>query len=346
MTGVAPDTDYVYWLEVKQEGDQLKGLFLNRGGHAVPLAVVKIENGELVFQGFVSSRGQPPAPGGPEYRAKVEGGKLVGHHSLRSTRRPRPQRRPERPTAAPPPTTRVVNWVGVRPPTWPASNANGSHTYGKPVVLFDGSSLDAWTYIPASANPWSIEDGTMTNAYPKTPAANMVSKEKFSDFKIEAEYKLEKGSNSGIYLRGRYELQVLDDFTHTRAGAVPRSHGDLRPDRAERQSQQTGWRMAVDVGRPRRQSRHRDVERPTAARQRGHHRDHRRRARRRRARARPDPDSGRSQQSVVQEGDRDADHYGGEIGTKASGPRKALTWARGQWPRVPWDPETSTRHRH
>ena len=37
------------------------------------------------------------------------------------------------------------------------------------------------------------------------------------DFKIEAEYKLEKASNSGIYLRGRYELQVLDDFTQNAA---------------------------------------------------------------------------------------------------------------------------------
>jgi 3-keto-disaccharide hydrolase len=219
MTGVAPDTGYVYWLEIKQEGDQLKGLFLNRGGHAIPLALVKIENGELVFQGFAGGRGTPPGPGGPEYRAKVENGKLIGHHSITVNppggrgRNADPNAPP--PSPPPPPTTRVVNWVGVRPPTWPASNANGSHTYGKPVVLFDGSSLDAWTFAPATANPWSIQDGMMTNAYPKTPAANLMSKEKFGNFKIEAEYKLEEKSNSGIYLRGRYELQVLDDINDT-----------------------------------------------------------------------------------------------------------------------------------
>jgi len=38
---------------------------------------VKVENGELVFQG-----GRPDAPTGPEYRARIENGKLVGHHSL------------------------------------------------------------------------------------------------------------------------------------------------------------------------------------------------------------------------------------------------------------------------
>jgi Domain of Unknown Function (DUF1080) len=213
ITGVAPDTTYVYWLEVTQDGNQLKGLFLNRGGHAVPLAVVKVENGELVFQGFAGGRGTPPGPGGPEYRAKIEGGKLVGHHSLPVNTGGRGRNADPNAPPPPPPTTRVVNWVGVRPPTWPAVNANGQHTYGKPVALFDGSSLDAWGFIPATANPWSIEDGTMTNAYPKTPAANLMSKEKFNNFKIEAEYKLEKGSNSGIYLRGRYELQVLDDVT-------------------------------------------------------------------------------------------------------------------------------------
>jgi len=43
-------------------------------------------------------------------------------------------------------------------------------------------------------------------------ANNLVSKERFLNFKIDAEYKVEAGSNSGIYLRGRYELQILDDY--------------------------------------------------------------------------------------------------------------------------------------
>jgi hypothetical protein len=50
----------------------------------------------------------------------------------------------------------------------------------------------------------------MTNA---AGANNLVSKQKFKDFKIEAEYKVGPGNNSGIYLRGRYELQVFDDLS-------------------------------------------------------------------------------------------------------------------------------------
>jgi hypothetical protein len=59
----------------------------------------------------------------------------------------------------------------------------------------------------------------MTNE-PK--ANNLVSKHRFENFKIQCEYKLEEQSNSGIYLRGRYELQVLDD-----AGKEPESHGHM-----------------------------------------------------------------------------------------------------------------------
>jgi hypothetical protein len=53
-------------------------------------------------------------------------------------------------------------------------------------------------------------------------ANNLISKQTFQDYKIHAEYKVEKGSNSGIYIRGRYELQVLDDH-----GKPPEEHGHM-----------------------------------------------------------------------------------------------------------------------
>ena len=74
---------------------------------------------------------------------------------------------------------------------------------------------------------WTIEDGAMTNT---PPANNLVSKQTFKDFRIEAEYKLSPKGNSGIYLRGRYEMQVLDD-----AGAAPGDGtGTCRSTRARR----------------------------------------------------------------------------------------------------------------
>jgi 3-keto-disaccharide hydrolase len=204
MTGTGQDAAYVYWLEVKDDGSgKLSGMFLNRSGNPNPLAVVKVENGELIFQG-----GRPDQPTGPEYRARFEGGKLIGHHTVTSGARAATAGQP-----AVPGTQREVNWIGVRPPVWPPANANGRHTYGTPVVLFDGKSLDAFgVQNPNRPLGWSVADGVAAN---EPSANNLVSKEKFKDFKIEAEYKLGEHSNSGIYLRGRYELQLLDDATDT-----------------------------------------------------------------------------------------------------------------------------------
>ena len=195
LTGTGQDANRVYWLEVTEKGGALTGKFLNRSGSPIDLATVKVENNTLVFQ-LPPGRDSKP---GPEFRATLEGEKLIGSHTDRD---------------------RIINWVGVRPPKWPAADANAKHNYGTPVALFDGKSYDA--FLPQSGDKitgWSIEDGVLANA---PPASNLVSKEKFKDFRIQAEYKLAENSNSGIYLRGRYELQVLDDY-----GKPVESHGHM-----------------------------------------------------------------------------------------------------------------------
>ncbi len=206
MTGTGEDSSFVYWLKVEQGPDGLTGRFLNRTGSPLNLGIVKVDAGELVFQ-----TGRPDAPTGPEYRARIEGDRLVGRHTLRSGGR-----------GGAPATERVVNWVGVRTPTWPAADANAAHKYGTPVMLFDAAkpSMDAWG-VQHATRPmnWSIVDGFMVN---EPPANNLVSKEKFTDFKLEAEYRLLATSNSGIYLRGRYEMQVFDD-----AGQPPAITGHM-----------------------------------------------------------------------------------------------------------------------
>ena len=184
LTGVAPNSDRVYWLEVKEENGKLSAMFLNRGGSPVRIDDVRMEGDELVLQ--MQGRANNP---GPMIRLRADGVKATGTIASGTT---------------------TVNVTGLRPPRWETANANGHHTYGPPVALFDGHSLDAFG-VQNKSQPmgWSIEDGVMTN---NPHANNLVSKEKFKDFKIQAEYKLGPNSNSGIYLRGRYELQVLDDY--------------------------------------------------------------------------------------------------------------------------------------
>ena len=190
ITATAPEGKRIYWLEVKNDGGQLSGWFLNRGGSVFKLPSLTVQNGELQF---ALSNGKQV------YAARVEGGRLVGKITT---------------------DKETVSFVGVRPPKWGRSDANAKHQLGKPVELFDGRSLDAWG-VEHQGQPsgWTVQDGVMVNS---PHANNLVSKQRFKDFKIHAEYKLEQGSNSGIYLRGRYELQVLDDY-----GKDPESHGHM-----------------------------------------------------------------------------------------------------------------------
>jgi hypothetical protein len=194
ITGVEPHSNYVYWLEVKMEDGKLVGYFLNRGGSVTKLPEIAVENGELVF----SPGGRENAPK-PIHRAKIEEGRLLGQLTQGE---------------------QEIAWIGVRPPAWGKFDANAKHKFGAPVLLFDGRTMEHWD-VQHKDRPsgWDVVDGIMTN---EAKANNLVSKHRFENFRIRCEYKLEEKSNSGIYLRGRYELQVLDD-----AGKEPESHGHM-----------------------------------------------------------------------------------------------------------------------
>ncbi|MEO5819945.1 MAG: DUF1080 domain-containing protein [Vicinamibacteraceae bacterium] len=194
LSGTGADSTAVFWLEVKEEGGQLSGMFLNRGGSPVKLAAIEVKGDELVF-----TTAAPEGRTGQTFHAKRKGAGLEGSTTAGE---------------------KTIAFTGTHPPAWKAANANGAHTYGKPVDLFDGKTVDTWgVQVPNKPAGWSVVDGAMTN---EKGANNLVSKQTFKDFKINAEYKIEPGSNSGIYLRGRYELQVLDDF-----GKAPETHGQM-----------------------------------------------------------------------------------------------------------------------
>ncbi|MBA4053398.1 MAG: DUF1080 domain-containing protein, partial [Marivirga sp.] len=56
-------------------------------------------------------------------------------------------------------------------------------------------------------NQWIVEGGILKS--PKS-GSNLISDNTFNDFKLHIEFRYPKGSNSGIYLRGRYEVQIAD----------------------------------------------------------------------------------------------------------------------------------------
>ncbi len=85
------------------------------------------------------------------------------------------------------------------------------------VVLFDGKNLDSFTAQDGKPAGWAVKDG-ITTVTPRT--GSIVSKQKFGDQYLHLEFRLPdmpdaKGqakANSGVYLQGRYEVQVLDSF--------------------------------------------------------------------------------------------------------------------------------------
>ena len=187
LTTAGDQPAYVGWLEVSRDAGQLTARFSNRGGSPTPVASIQAANGELVFVPAAGRRG-PSA----EHRVRVQGNTLVGTTTQGD---------------------RVVEFVGVRPPAWPPADASATHAFGAPVELVDGKTMDGWDLVRPD-QPWSVVDGEMTNSPPgvkPAPGSNLRSKQKFQDYRIVAEYKLDNGSHSGIYWRGRYEMQVLGD---------------------------------------------------------------------------------------------------------------------------------------
>jgi hypothetical protein len=80
-------------------------------------------------------------------------------------------------------------------------------TWGEPIKIFNGLNLDGW-HASKKKNQWVAENGIM-----KCPqsGANIITDQTFNDFKLHIEFRYPEGSNSGVYLRGRYEIQVEDN---------------------------------------------------------------------------------------------------------------------------------------
>ncbi|MEO8425505.1 MAG: family 16 glycoside hydrolase [Verrucomicrobiota bacterium] len=84
--------------------------------------------------------------------------------------------------------------------------------------LFNGANLAGWELRRSDGRPsWVVENGMLVNTVDKEHGTDLVSEEKFRDFTVRYEYMIPKGANSGFYLRGRYELQIFDDFESRKA---------------------------------------------------------------------------------------------------------------------------------
>jgi len=104
------------------------------------------------------------------------------------------------------------------PPVPPAPDLNNVK-YGEPITLFNGKDLSGWTLTnPEQTNGWKVVDGTLVNDPVQTEGAphisygNLRTEKTFEDFNLKLEVNIPEGSNSGVYLRGMYEIQVVDSY--------------------------------------------------------------------------------------------------------------------------------------
>lgn len=170
------------WLEIEHSGNHwLVGRFVYAGGSARPISVINFSGNKFSFS-------IPPQWEETKRFLDFEG-ELVGNDQLKGTLIFT--------------DGKTYSWTAVRAPLLKRS---GEPTWGEPIKLFNGKDMTGWHAM--GENQWVVEDGVLRS---KKSGANLVSDQTFTDFKLHVEFRYEKGSNSGVYLRGRYEVQIADD---------------------------------------------------------------------------------------------------------------------------------------
>ncbi|GAB3351134.1 DUF1080 domain-containing protein [Arachidicoccus ginsenosidivorans] len=170
------------WLEVEVSGvETLVGRFVASGGSARPISEIRFDKGAFDFSipPQWESSGNNLTLKGHLFKDHIEGEIVYpngSHHSFK----------------------------GVRAPSLKESK---KIAWGKKIRLFNGKDLEGW-HISGTKNQWIVKDGVLISPH---SGANLISNEKFGDFKLHVEFKYSKGSNSGVYLRGRYEVQIIDN---------------------------------------------------------------------------------------------------------------------------------------
>jgi hypothetical protein len=182
------------WLELTfdDQTGKLGGRLCGKTGRAHPLLKVEWKKNEVTF---IDRPDEGSTGGERTYRAKIRYGMLDG--------------------AASAATGPSWTFLGARPPKFPN---RGRVPWGKPVTLISKGLLGWRLRGNGRGACWKETAGVISN---KAPCVDIISDGRYQDFKLHLEHKLEPGSRTGVYLRGRYEVQLVDD-----AGKPPSDEGN------------------------------------------------------------------------------------------------------------------------
>lgn len=190
LTITTPKETYPGWLELDSSG---KARVQPRTGSVVPANSAKVDGGHLhvVFG-----------------RGNIVWDLTEAHGKLAGT-----QKRGQE----------VAQVEGVRAP---ALNRKPPKAWSNPEPLFDGKDLSGWEPTDPTINHWVADDGELVNL---EHGANLRTTRKFEDFKLHVELNCPNDGNSGIYLRGRYEVQVAYEVAPDRFHSMASIYGFLAP---------------------------------------------------------------------------------------------------------------------
>lgn len=183
LTLKSPDHEYPSWIEITNKSGQLKAQMVGRWGNARPLPKVEVTgDGKLTF---VSPKEEEGASTDLVFEGHLSGKTLSGTVNG--------------------PDGKTWQWAGVRAP---ALKGTSTPKWGESIQLFNGRDLTGWKTSQAGPPDWTVQNGAIV-----TPGhgPELVSDRKFQDFKLHVEFNCDKDSNSGVYVRGRYEVQVETD---------------------------------------------------------------------------------------------------------------------------------------
>lgn len=166
------------WLEVRHSGlHTLVGDFVGTGGSARPISKVNFSERKISF----SIPPQWEEGNDLSLEGTLQGNSLTGTILF--------------------PDGKSYSFTGIRAP----SLRRAEPVWAKPIRLFTGTDLKGWH--ATGENQWKAEKGILRS--PRS-GSNLVTDDSFTDFKLHIEFRYDKGSNSGVYLRGRYEVQIAD----------------------------------------------------------------------------------------------------------------------------------------
>src|SRR4030095_8945639 len=183
ITLQTPQREFASWLEISQDNGELRARMVGRWGHARLLPHAELVNGGIRL---VSPKEEEGTATDMIFEGRLSGSSLVGTTSASDGT--------------------VWTWRGERAPTLERTRAP---RWGKPITLFNGRDLSGWRMIDQNAQSvWQVRDGTLISP---ARGPDLLSDARFEDFKLHIEFMCAPGSNSGVYLRGRYEVQIEDD---------------------------------------------------------------------------------------------------------------------------------------